>query len=244
MLLTLTFGKLLSHQFRVEGDYFMNKTWTLTALSLAASIAAISTAGANTVNGTIWETTTGIAQSAVPANVPPSMTPGTKGVTFSAPSDPLSFNPSDGSATYTLATWLASAGATGISFFGGAAGTDSLDSTIMNIVGKVSVTTGETFSVSHDDGVTLDIGGVTVINDPGPTSVIDSTATYTGATGNQAFQLVYGECCGPPATLVVNLPLSSVPELSTWGMMAVGFGGIGFLAYRRGRPAKTLVLSA
>jgi hypothetical protein len=106
------------------------------------------------------------------------------------------------------------------------------------------VTTGETFSVSHDDGVTLIIGGVTVINDPGPTSVVDSLATYTGASGNQAFQLVYGECCGAPATLVVDLPLNSVPELSTWGMMAVGFGAIGFLAYRRGRPAKTLALSA
>jgi hypothetical protein len=106
-------------------------------------------------------------------------------------------------------------------------------------------TTGESFSVSHDDGVTLDIGGVTVISDPGPTSVIDSMATYTGASGNQPFQLVYAECCGPPATLVVDLPLSSpIPELSTWGMMAVGFGAIGFLAYRRGRPAKTLVLSA
>ena len=115
----------------------------------------------------------------------------------------------------------------------------------MNIVGSVSVTNGEQFSVSHDDGVTLNIGGVMVIDDPGPTSVIDSMATYTGATGNMPFQLVYGECCGPPATLVVNLPLNSnTPELSTWGMMVAGFGAIGFLAYRRGRPAKTLALSA
>jgi hypothetical protein len=222
----------------------MNKRWTLAGLSLAASIAAISTAGANIVTGTIWETTTGIAQNAVPGNVPPSMTPGTAGVTFSAPSDPLSFNPSDNNPPYTLGTWLASAGATGITFFGGAAATDSLDSTIMNIVGTVSVTTGESFSISHDDGVTLDIGGVTVIDDPGPTSVIDSLATYTGPSGKQSFQLVYGECCGPPATLVVDLPLNSVPEPSTWAMMVAGFAGIGFLAYRRGRLAKALVLSA
>jgi hypothetical protein len=221
----------------------MNKKWTLAALSLAAGIAAINTASASTITGTIWETTTGIAQNAVPGNVPPSMTPGTKGVTFSGPSDPVSFNPTDGSAVYTLGTWLSSEGATG-TYFGGAAPTDSLDATITNITGTVSVTTGETFSVSHDDGVTLIIGGVTVINDPGPTSVVDSLATYTGASGNQAFQLVYGECCGAPATLVVSLPLNSVPELSTWGMMAVGFGAIGFLAYRRGRPAKTLALSA
>jgi hypothetical protein len=165
-------------------------------------------------------------------------------VTFIAPSDPLSFNPGDTNPPYTLATWFRGRDRHLI-FFGGATGTDSLDSTIMNIVGTVTVTTGETFSVSHDDGVTLNIGGVSVIDDPGPTSVIDSMATYTGASGNKAFQLVYGECCGPPATLVVDLPLnSSIPELSTWGMMAVGFGAIGFLAYRRGRPAKTLVLSA
>ena len=223
----------------------MNKKWTMAALSLAAGIAAINTASANTVSGTIWETTTGIAQNAIPANVPPSMTPGTAGVTFTAPSDPLSFNPTDTTSIYTLGAWLTSAGATG-TYFGGAASTDTLDATIMNVTGTVSVTTGEMFTIQHDDGVTLDIGGVTVINDPGPTSAVETTETYTGPSGNQAFQLVYGECCGAPASLVVDLPLSTpgTPELSTWGMMAVGFGAIGFLAYRRGRPAKALALSA
>lgn len=179
-----------------------------------------------------------------PGNVPPSLTPGTAGVTFTAPSDPLSFNPSDTGAIYTLGTWLASAGATG-SYFGGATSSDSLDNTIMNITGTVSVTTGEQFTIQHDDGATLIIGGVTVIDDPGPTSAVETTETYTGPSGNETFQLVYGECCGAPASLVVDLPLNStVPELSTWGMMAVGFGAIGFVAYRRGRPAKTLVVSA
>jgi hypothetical protein len=67
-----------------------------------------------------------------------------------------------------------------------------------------------------------------------------------GPSGNLPFQLVYGECCGAPATLIVDLPLSppGTPELSTWEMMAVGFGAMGFLAYRRGRPAKALALSA
>jgi hypothetical protein len=30
--------------------------------------------------------------------------------------------------------------------------------------------------------------------------------------------------------------LSPVPELSTWTMMAVGFVGLGFVGYRRGKP--------
>lgn len=33
--------------------------------------------------------------------------------------------------------------------------------------------------------------------------------------------------------------MSTVPELSTWAMMIVGFGGLGFLALRRRRRAAT-----
>jgi hypothetical protein len=112
---------------------------------MAASVAVISTAGANIVKGTIWETTSAIAGNAVPGNVPPSMTPGTAGATFIVPSDPLSFNPADSNPPYTLASFLASGGATGVTFFGGAAGTDSLDNTIMNIVGTVTVPPGNHF---------------------------------------------------------------------------------------------------
>jgi hypothetical protein len=31
------------------------------------------------------------------------------------------------------------------------------------------------------------------------------------------------------------LPAGSVPEPATWAMMIVGFGGLGFVAYRRSR---------
>jgi hypothetical protein len=49
------------------------------------------------------------------------------------------------------------------------------------------------------------------------------------------FKLAYGECCGPPAVLFVDLPLNSVPEPSTWAMMGLGFAGLGFVGFRRGR---------
>ena len=176
--------------------------------------------------------------SATPANVPTSG----PNVTFSAPSNPLSFNPTDDSAIYTLGTWLASASATGISYNAGAAPTDGLDNTIWNFTGDVSVTTGEMFTVSHDDGVTLIIDGVTVVDEPGPTSAVTTSYTWTGPSGTFAFQLVYGECCGPPAQLVTSLPLSStIPEPSTWAMMLIGFGGLGFFGFRRLRKGDSII---
>ncbi len=35
---------------------------------------------------------------------------------------------------------------------------------ILEFTGTVSVTTGETFTVTHDDGLTLTIGGLSVVN--------------------------------------------------------------------------------
>jgi len=34
----------------------------------------------------------------------------------------------------------------------------------------------------------------------------------------------------------VNFTVAAVPELSTWGMMGIGFAGLGYLAYRRKNP--------
>jgi hypothetical protein len=73
----------------------------------------------------------------------------------------------------------------------------------------VSVTNGQTFTATHDDGLTLIIGGITVIDEVDPTSAVTQTFTYTGPTGDQPFQLVYGECCGPPGVLQISLPLTS-----------------------------------
>ena len=44
------------------------------------------------------------------------------------------------------------------------------------------------------------------------------------------------------ATLVVSLdpPTPAVPEPSTWAMMILGFGGLGFMAYRRRHPSRAI----
>jgi hypothetical protein len=83
--------------------------------------------------------------------------------------------------------------------------------------------------VTHDDGLTLIIGGIDLGFNPGPTAPITSVATYTGPSGNFPFQLVYGECCGGPAVLQVDLPFSDipgVPEPSTWLLFGSGLAGL------------------
>src|SRR5471030_2802378 len=71
--------------------------------------------------------------------------------------------------------------------------TNSLNNSLFDIKGFASVTTGETFTVSHDDGVTLVINGQTVISSPTPISFATTAGTYTGISGTFAFELVYGE---------------------------------------------------
>jgi hypothetical protein len=216
------------------------KLLAVSAIALSAALAA-TTANANVVTGIGWEVSQTIASNAIPGNVPQ---PGAPSVTFAAPSNPLSFN-SNGTTDYTLGSFLATGGATGVTFHNGAAAGDTLNGTIFEFTGTVSVTTGETFTAGHDDGMTLTIGGVTVISAPGPTAFTLSTSTYTGPSGNQPFQLVYGECCGAPGVLNVDLPLTSViPEPSTWAMMMAGFAGLGLAAFRRSRKGAISVVSS
>jgi hypothetical protein len=194
---------------------------TIAATSL---LMAATTADANTITGSIYENAPG-AGDATPANVPA----GPADVTFSV-STPINF---DSGALYNIGEFLASGGATVLTGFDQLANT--LDNTLFNFTGSVSVTDGQTFTVGHDDGITLVIGGVHVLDLPGGHSPGDDTATYHGPTGTFDFQLVYGEAFGAPAQLHIDLPLmtAAVPEPSTWAMMILGFCGLGFLAYRK-----------
>lgn len=201
-------------------------------LAFAAVLAAAalgSAHAANVASGQLWKVSEAVSQNAVLANVP--LTPAD--VTFDVNS-PFNFTSNAG---YSVLDFLNSSAAFNIV---GAAGTlasplDGPDGgTLMYFTGTVSVTTGQVFTVTHDDGLTLIIGGLDLMFSPGPTGPIQSLATYTGPSGNFAFQLVYGECCGSPAVLQVDLPfVAGVPEPETYALMFGGLGLVGFMARRR-----------
>jgi hypothetical protein len=62
------------------------------------------------------------------------------------------------------------------------------------------------------------------------------THTFTDASGFLSF--VESGPASQQGSLLTNVSVSTVPEASTWAMMALGFAGLGFAGYRRAkRPA-------
>ena len=181
-------------------------------------------AQANTATGNLWHVPEATSQNAIPANVPAAPAD----VTFDVFS-PFNFSGSG----VTVGTWLGSSGAFNI--VENTAGTlaslmdNGVVGTLLNFTGFVSVTNGQQFTVTHDDGLTLIIGGLDLGFSPLPTAPITSLATYNGPTGNFPFQLVYAECCGGPAVLQVDLPFQSVPEPATGLFLVTGI--LGLLGY-------------
>jgi choice-of-anchor C domain-containing protein len=66
------------------------------------------------------------------------------------------------------------------------------------------------------------------------------TLTFASATCGGD---ISNNCAFGPALDAVSVT-SAVPELSTWGMMLLGFAGVGFVAYRRARSASSIGIAA
>ncbi len=128
----------------------------------------------------------------------------------------------------------------GLGFSNPSVAAASLLNTHFQFIGTIGLLAGNnSFVVGHDDGLILNIAGFgLVLNQPGPTAFTNTPFNVfnPGAAGNFAFQLDYNECCGPPAELefaVNNVNVGGVPELGTWAMMIIGFGGIAVRMHRR-----------
>ena len=179
----------------------------------------------NVITGDLWRVPDGTAANAIPANVPATA----PDVTFDVNS-PLSFSGTP------IQTFLNSGGAFNITE--NTPGTltslisDGITGTLIQFTGFVTVTNGQTFTVTHDDGLTLIIGGVDLGFNPGPTAPITTVATYSGPSGTFPFQLVYGECCRGSAVLQVDLPFSNVGGGAVPEPASLTLVGCGFLAMK------------
>jgi len=198
---------------------------SLKAVCWILGLVVIPAAQAQVITGSLWHVPELASQNAVPSNVPGR----TPDVLFSVNS-PLNFNGT------VVQTFLSSGVAFGITENTSGTLASPMDNgtlgTIIQFLGNVTVTSGQTFSVAHDDGLTLIIGSTNLNFNPGPTAPTTSIATYTGPTGTFPFQLVYGECCGGSAVLAVNLPFSNspvaaVPEPASAVLFGLGLAGLG-----------------
>lgn len=212
----------------------MNMRNAISVLTLATlALVYLSTAEANTVAGRLWQVPEAISENAIPANVPIT----TPDVTFDVNS-PINFFGEN----VTVGTWLNNGYAFNITENTPGTLASLMDNftvgTLLNFTGFVTVTNGMTFTVTHDDGLTLIIGGIDLGFNPGPTPPVTTTQTYTGPSGNFPFQLVYGECHGGPAVLQVDLPFSSVPVPEPSTLLLLVSGLIGLAGYGKNKLSR------
>jgi len=106
---------------------------------------------------------------------------------------------------------------------------------IFEFTGTANFTTGQVFNIEHDDGVTLIVGGQTIVSAPGPTAASTTLVNYSGPTGNQAFTFVYAECCGAPAVFETTLVPASTPEPTSIVLFGTTLLGVGTLVRRKYR---------
>jgi hypothetical protein len=211
-------------------------------LGLAASTALLAAGGAANaaINVSLWIDQVGFANNARLSSIPGL---GAASATTTLPFLNFSTNdlgPGRNSDNTTIDQFLGSS-------IGGAVGGHLLDNTAFLFTGSTYLNAGSnSFVVPHDDGLQLNFDGIgLVVDQPGPTGEVNTAFNVNApSAGMYNFEMSYGECCGGPAVIrftINGAPVTGgVPEPATWGLMLVGFGGLGAMMRRR----RTVALAA
>jgi hypothetical protein len=217
---------------------------SLLALSCMAVLIAAATPSLNaaTISGASYLVTTNSS------TVPPigsAFYSGTPDTTFTITGTAGLIGFHDTSSSATLAQFLATDPSDTVTWLTGNGGASPLlepttgcsettctQETVIRFTGTVDLTAGQTYSISHDDGVLLYLGAsnTPVINAGGisyPTFPVNSSFVAT-TSGDTTFTLDYMECCGAPATLTtltfnpINAPIVPTPEPSSFILFGSG----------------------
>ncbi len=108
---------------------------------------------------------------------------------------------------------------------------------------SVAVSGTYTFTLNSDDGSRALIGGALIVDDGGAHGPTVATGSVFLTAGLHPFEVQFFECCGGASGVDFSVPqgvtIAGIPELATWGMMIIGFGGVALQMHRR-RRAVTL----
>ena len=206
---------------------------TLFAAALAASVATAASAG--TITGYVFTDANAAAANATLGQFATLGGAAGANATFNF-NGTANFTGSGDSTVDTIDQFLASGGVAGI---GGTTGSHVLNNSYFYFTGTVGLNAGNnTFTITHDDGLQLNIDGIgLVVDQPGPTAPVATTYTVNAPTaGNYTFELSYGETAGGPAQITVfGGSLIPAPEPASVAILGMGVLGAAFGLRRRAR---------